>query len=191
MIMIIDMQNEYIDKELGRSYVKGAEEIVDGIIERIKEAEELGQYVYYTSDIPIEEYEFKREHQQAPSNDKETIQLQVSNANIEEKWACEPCKLLRHYLDKHQEVRKSYYAIPPETLLRFQQRSRDENHVIREIEFVGVETHICVLANAICFQSAFPQATIIINASLCRSKNEEDHERALKIMESLGMVIRR
>lgn len=191
MLMIVDMQNDYIDKELGKSYVKGAEEIVNGIINRIKEAEERGEYIYYTSDIPIEEYKFKREHKQEPINDNETIELQVESSNMEEKWGCEPYKLLRYYLDKHEEVKKSYYAIPPETLLKFQQKFKEESHIIKEIEFVGVETHICILANAICLQSAFPQATIVINASLCRSKNEDDHEYGLKIMESLGMEIRR
>lgn len=191
MLMVIDMQNDYIDKKDGKSYVQDSENIVEGIINRIKEVEERGEYIYYTSDIPIEEYEFKRDHKQEPINDNETIELQVENSDIEEKWRCEPYKLLRLYLDKYEEVKKSYYAIPPETLLKFQQKFKEESHIIKEIEFVGVETHICVLANAICLQSAFPQATIVINAALCRSKNEEDHEHGLKIMESLGMEIRR
>lgn len=191
MLMIIDMQNDYIDKKDGKFYVQDSENIVDGIIERIKKAEDNGEYIYYTSDIPIEEYEFKREHKQEPINDNETIELQVKSSNIEDKWGCEPYSLLRCYLDKHEEVKKSYYAIPPETLLKFQQKFKEESHIIKEIEFVGVETHICVLANAICLQSAFPQARMVINASLCRSKNEDDHEYGLKIMESLGMEIRR
>lgn len=191
MLMIIDMQNDYIDRESGKSYVRDSEKIVGGIIERIKEAERNGEYIYYTSDIPIEECEFKREYKQEPINDNETIELQIENSNTEERWGCEPYKLLRHYLNKHKEVKKSYYAIPPETLLEFQQKFKKESHIIKEIEFVGVETHICVLANAICLQSAFPQATMVINASLCRSKNEEDHNHGIKIMESLGMQIRR
>ena len=191
MLMIIDMQNDYLDEAHGKKYVKDAEKIVDGIIERIKDAEDNGEYIYYTSDIPIEEYEFKREHKQEPINDNETIELQVESSNMEEKWGCEPYKLLRYYLDKHEEVKKSYYAIPPETLLKFQQKFKEESHIIKEIEFVGVETHICVLANAICLQSAFPQAKMVINGSLCRSKNEKDHQQGLKIMESLGMEIRR
>lgn len=54
-----------------------------------------------------------------------------------------------------------------------------------------METHICVLANAICIQSAFPNANIVINQSLCKSKEEEQHNAALKLMQSLGMEIRR
>ncbi len=37
MLFIIDMQNDYINKKGGESYIKDAENLVDGIIDRIKE----------------------------------------------------------------------------------------------------------------------------------------------------------
>lgn len=191
MLMIIDMQNEYIDKSNGQNYVKNSEKMIQGIIDRIRESEEKGKYIYYTSDIPIKEYEFKKHYNQEPINDKRTINIQLKNSNKEEKWAYELYRPLSQDLEKHKNIKKSYYAIPPETLLKLQQRPKKDHRIIKEIEFVGVETHICVLANAICLQSAFPQARIIINNSLCMSKNKDDHKYALRVMEGLGMKIRR
>lgn len=192
MLFVIDMQNDYIDKDNGERYVKDSEKIVEGIINKIKRCEEKGEYIFYTVDIPIQKDNFKIDNnEESPSNDLKSIKIQEKKSDNEEKWSCEPYEDLKSYLNKHEKVKKSYYAIPPETLLEFQQRFKDQNHVIEEIEFVGVETHICVLANAICMQSAFPQANIVIHERLCKSKDEKDHEIALKIMENLGMRVRR
>lgn len=187
MLFIIDMQNEYIDKQKGKSYVKDSEKIVGGIINKIKESEKKGEYIYYTCDIPIE-----KGHKKVNNlNDKKSIEIQEKILSNEGKSTCEIYHMLKPYLDKHKKIKKSYYAIPSKALLKFQDKFKEEKHIIEEIEFVGVETHICVLANAICIQSTFPEAKIIIHASLCKSKDDEDHENALKIMESLGMEVRR
>lgn len=187
MLFVIDMQNDYIDKDKGERYVKDSEKIVEGIINKIKKSEEKGEYIFYTVDIPIQEDSYE----QSLSNDIISINIQEMKSDKEEKWSCEPYKFLKSYLDKHEKIKKSYYAIPPETLLEFQRRFKEQNRIIEEIEFVGVETHICVLANAVCIQSAFPQANIVIHESLCKSKDDKDHKTALKIMEGLGMKIRR
>lgn len=187
MLFIVDMQNDYIDKYKGERYVKDSEKMVDAIISRIKRSEVKGEYIFYTVDIPIQ----KCNNEESIINDIKSINIQEINLDIEEKWSYEPYRLLRSHLNKHEKVKKAYYAIPPETLFQFQKRFKDEKRIIKEIEILGVETHICVLANAICLQSAFPRAKIIINEQLCRSKDERDHKRALKIMESLGMEIRR
>lgn len=194
MLFIIDMQNDYVDRKQGKNYVTDSEKIVEGIINKIKEYEGKGEYIFYTSDIPIKENKdnFKKGNNELEKlNDKESIETQEKKSNKEEKWGCEPYHLLKPYLDKHERVKKSYYGIPPETLLKFQKEFKGKNHITEEIEFVGVETNICVLANAICFQSAFPHANIIIDSSLCKSKDNKDHENTLQVMEGLGMKIRR
>lgn len=192
MLFVIDMQNDYIDKDNGERYVKDSQKMVEGIINKIKRCEEKGEYIFYTVDIPIQEDNFtigNNEHNLI--NDKKSIKIQEMKSDKEEKWGCELYKDLKSHLDKHEKVKKSYYAIPPETLFEFQKRFKGKDHIMEEIEFIGVETHICVLANAICMQSAFPQANIVIHESLCKSKDDKNHENALKIMESLGMEIRR
>ena len=189
MLFIIDMQNEYVDKENGKRYVKDSERMVEGIIEKIREYEDKGDYVFYTTDISLE----KKQEYNSNSliNNKENINNAEREATSEKRWAFEPYHLLKPYLEKHKVIKKSYYALPPETLLEVQEHFKVNGEHTGIIEFVGVETHICVLANAICMQSAFPNSKIIINGSLCKSKDKKDHEAALKLMEGLGMEIRR
>lgn len=189
MLFIIDMQNDYIHREKGKRYVKDSEKLIDGIINKIRESKEKEEYIFYTSDIPI--IENKDCFGENNHNDRKSIMDQEEKSNKEEEWACELYGALKPYLNKDKNIKKSYYAIPPESLLKLQDKLKEKIHIIKEIELVGVETHICVLANAICLQSAFPRAKILIHASLCKSKNTEDHENALKIMEGLGMEIRR
>lgn len=123
--------------------------------------------------------------------DKENINYAEKQSTDEKRWAIEPYDLLKPYLKKHKILKKSYYALAPESLLELQEYFKVSGDHKSIIEFVGVETHLCVLANAVCIQSAFPNSDIIINASLCKSKDKKDHEAALKLMEALGMEIRR
>lgn len=189
MLFIIDMQNDYVDKKKGKKYIKDSEKMIEGIIEKIKEYEEKGEYIFYTSDISINNS--KDCSTLDPLNDKETISLAEEKASNEKMWGSEIYHLLKPFLDEHRIIKKSYYALPPEALLEIQEMFKNQEIDSEEVEFVGVETHICVLANAICIQSAFPKANIIINSSLCKSKHIKDHNAGLKIMKSLGMEIRR
>lgn len=186
MLFIIDMQNDYVNKENGKRYIKDSDTMVEDIIEKIKEYENKGENIFYTTDIPLEKV-----HSSNMINNKKNINIAEEGATSYKRWAFEPYHLLKPYLDKHKIIKKSYYALPPETLLEIQEYFNINGGHTGIIEFVGVETHICVLANAICIQSAFPKANVIINASLCKSNNKKDHEAALKIMEGLGMEIRR
>lgn len=189
MLFIIDMQNEYVDREKGRKYVKDSEKMVPGIIDKIKKYEEKGEHIFYTTDISLEIVQNYNSNNLI--NNKENINNAEKQATGEKRWACEPYYLLNPHLDKHKIIKKSYYALPPETLLEIQEYFKVNGEHTGIIEFVGVETHICVLANAICMQSAFPKSNIVINATLCKSKDKNDHEAALKLMEGLGIEIRR
>lgn len=194
MLFIIDMQNNFVDPKKGTMYVKEAETIVPGIIKKIQEYKEKKDQIFYTLDIhfdPQEGFSGKNKEKIENNNDKENIALVEKKTPPELKWGLRVFDKLKEHLLDHEKVKKSYYALPPETLLQIQERFKGDKSVIGKIELVGVETHICVLANAICLQSAFPEAKIIIDASLCRSNNRKGHEKALNLMEGLGMEIRK
>jgi nicotinamidase-related amidase len=183
------MQNDYVDIK-GNKYIKDAEKLVPGIIEKIMEHERRNDIIFYTSDIILQNIA-KNGVDVINNNDKIGTIVGELNSNLNEKWGFEPYKLLKPYLEKHIRIKKSYYAIPPESLLELQEKFKGKFNIVDQIEFVGVETNICVLANAICIQSAFPDARIIIDANLCMSRDAESHYKALEVMESLGMIVRR
>lgn len=193
MLFIIDMQNQYINPESKR-YIKGADNLVPGIMDKIKDYEKRGDQVFYTADINLldnSKVNQKSEVKIDKNNDRKALKKAENQLSLKSKINSEPYGNLKPLLEKHNKIKKAYYAIPPETLLEIQQRFKDEKTIINKIEVLGVETNICVLANAICLQSAFPQATIIVDAVLCMSQDKTYHEYALKTMESLGMEVRR
>lgn len=57
------------------------------------------------------------------------------------------------------------------------------------IHLTGLCTDICVLSNAIILQNTFPCTEIIIHSSLCAGTTPENHQKALDIMQGLGMTI--
>lgn len=65
----------------------------------------------------------------------------------------------------------------------------DTNGFINNIEIVGVESHICVLSNAVVFSNEFPDSNIIINRNLCLSSDMDLHNMAMIIMEKLEMEV--
>jgi hypothetical protein len=51
-------------------------------------------------------------------------------------------------------------------------------------------TNICVIANAIYLQAAFPWANISIDAKTCAGVTEELHQAALDVMSGMAMTVR-
>ena len=193
MLFIIDIQNNYVNPEKGPMYIKNAEKLLPGIIEKIAEYKKKNDEIFYTTDIytkvlpKITEESIKGLEN---NNDLKNINVKETLATDDEKWTFDLPNEINPYLEEYECLKKSHYALPPEIILEIQQRFNKERKVIKEIEFVGVETHICVLANAICIRSAFPDANIVINKSLCMSSDMKNHEKGLEIMKSLGMEIR-
>lgn len=183
MLFIVDIQNNFINRE-GNMYIEGSEDLIPVIIEKIKSHREKGDYIFYTLDVYV-----KKEKHKANINNIENIEKKEEKANEKEKWNFELPDELKPYLEEGECIKKSYYSLPPEELLSLQDRFKKEHRVIREIEFVGVETHICVLSNAVSLRSAFPDAEIIINKDLCKSSSNSDHNKALEIMKGLGMTV--
>ena len=60
---------------------------------------------------------------------------------------------------------------------------------VEEILIVGVVTNMCVISNAVMLQAQWPEAQIIIDASLCRSFDPILQEKALDVMQGLQMQV--
>lgn len=166
VLVIVDMQNEYVDIK-GKSYVNGAENLEYGILKRISDYEKQNTPILYTiNTIVSEEY----------SNQSEV------------KWAMEPYNKLKGALEKHKLIEKTRYAITAENAVKIRDKIVKYSN-IESIEFVGVETNICILANGLVFQNLFPDAKIIINSKLCTSSSKILHSKALDIMSELKMEV--
>ncbi len=94
MFLIIDMQNDFVDQERGRMVVKGADRLVNGIIEKIKKYEQKKDLIFYTLDI----------HKKLPGDNRLVK---------EKKLGQELYPPLKGKLAKHISLEKYYYALSP------------------------------------------------------------------------------
>lgn len=170
MLFVVDMQNDFINQEKGKMFVKDADKLVPSIIHRIKEYERRKDIIFYTLNI--------HENMDDDNRSKE-----------EKKWGQQIYTPLYDDLIKHNALRKIYYGISPEQTMEIKKRCNGEKRYTEKIEIVGVETHICVLSNAIILQNLFPNAQIIINQKLCISSDLNWHEKGLNLMKELNMEV--
>ena len=59
-----------------------------------------------------------------------------------------------------------------------------------EIELVGLCTDICVIANAMILKAAFPEVPVSVDASCCAGVTLQSHENALAAMKMCQVVVR-
>lgn len=170
MLFIIDMQNDFVDQTKGKMKVNGAEKIVDGIIGKINEYNKKEDLIFYTINI-----------HEGMDDDNRSIG--------EKKWGQSLYPPLNLKLKEHKKIKKTYYAISPDTAREIKERYKDKKEYIETIEIVGVETNICLISNAIVIQNMFPSSKIIIDSSLCTSNDINMHNSALELMRSLNMEV--
>lgn len=167
MLFIIDMQNDFVDNEKGKLPVPNAATIVPKILQEIKKQEEKGEPIYYTLD------------QHATEED--------DRSKEEKQWGMELYPPLKEALKNHTAIKKSFHSIPPEEAAELKKKyGKDPD---RLIEFVGVETNVCVISNAVMLHNSFPLASIRILKDMCVGTTPELHEEALDIMKSLKMEV--
>ena len=94
---------------------------------------------------------------------------------------------LKEVLKKHKVIKKKFHSISPEDAAKL--RSEYEDEPDRVIEFIGVETNVCVLSNAIMLHNSFPLATITVLKDLCAGSTEKLDNEAIDVLKSLKIEI--
>lgn len=108
------------------------------------------------------------------------------------------------YLMNDEDINSENLAKTMEPGISYKNRSYDWNKlydtyqnlgqklfVPDEVELVGVATNICVLANAVCLQTSYPEAEIYVDENAVASYDESLHNKALDIMESMTINVTR
>lgn len=167
MLFVIDMQNDFVDEEKGILTVSEAEKIVPKIIEEIHRQEEKGEPVYYT----LNQHDLEDD----------------DRSDAEKKWGLALYGPLEEALKKHKAIKKKFHSISPEEAEKLRNQYKDDPD--RVIEFVGVETNVCVLSNAVMLHNSFPFATISVLEDLCKGSTTELHKETLDVMRSLKIEI--
>lgn len=164
ILVVIDMQNDFIDGALG---TKEAEAIVINVKNKI--------LTYEPRDIIAT----RDTHEADYLNTQEGKYLPVEHCiRGTDGWQIRP--ELAELLQEAVIYDKPTFG---STSLAEDLRKLSEREQI-EIELVGLCTDICVVSNALLLKAAMPEVRISVDPACCAGVTPESHEAALKTMQS-------
>lgn len=178
ILVVVDMQNDFIDGALG---TPEAERIVPAVIEKIKSYPK--ENVYFTMDTHYAETYLKTEEgKNLPIlhciSDTDGWELHkdilplVDDFNIYEKHTFGSLPLAHELYGKY-----------------FSNKEYLSNKEVFEIELVGLCTDICVISNAILLKTLIPEAKISVDVRCCAGTTPEKHYAAIETMKSCQIHI--
>lgn len=164
ILIVVDMQNDFIDGALG---TKEATAIVPAVIGKIKSYPQ--ENVYATRDTHPSDYMETQEGRYLPvphcikGTDGWGIRKEIADLILPD-----------HIIDK-----PTFGSVK----LAEEMKHLEENDPI-EIELIGLCTDICVVSNALLLKAYLPEVKISVDPKCCAGVTPEKHEAALETMRS-------
>lgn len=167
LLVVVDMQNDFIDGALG---TKEAEAIVPAVLEKIEQYVKAGDDVIFTLDTHDEDYLNTQEGQKLP------VPHCIKGTpgwELPEKIGRFPGKRFEKVTFGSLECAK--YAA--------------ENGY-ESVELVGLCTDICVISNALLIKAAAPSIPVAVDSRCCAGVSVESHRNALEAMKMCQVEVR-
>lgn len=165
VLVVVDMQNDFIDGSLG---TKEAEAIIPNVIRKIQEYRP--DEIWVTQDTHPANYMETNEGRHLPVvhcvKDTKGHELNAAIATA-----------LQDVPTEHIICKPTFGS----TRLMDSLRAAAGEEPL-EIELVGLCTGICVLSNAILCKVTFPESNVTVDASCCACVTPESHDTALAAM---------
>ena len=171
VLIVIDMQNDFIDGSLG---TKEAVAIVPLVAKKIAAARKSKSQIVFTRDTHGPDYLDSQEGKNLPviHCEKGTKGWQISSAlDVGESKV----------IDK-----PSFGSLELAEFIA----CLNEKEKIEEIELVGLCTDICVISNAMILKARLPEAKIAVDSKCCAGVTPESHKNALLSMKTCQIQIR-
>lgn len=161
-LIVVDMQNDFIDGSLG---TKEAQAIVPNVKKKVQEYKNRGDEIIFTRDTHQSDYLDTPEGKKLPVVHciKGTKGWQIADG-----LEVEGCT----YIDK-----------PTFGWTHWNERT------FQEIEMVGLCTDICVVSNALILKATFPSVEIAVDASCCAGVTPQTHLAALETMKMCQILV--
>lgn len=173
ILVVVDMQNDFIDGSLG---TKEAEAIVDNVVAKIKEYPR--DCVYATRDTHQEDY----------LQTQEGASLPVVHC-IEGTHGWEINDKVKEALGGAVVMNKPTFGsmeLADMMVMEFLGHEASEC----EVELVGLCTDICVVSNAMILKARLPEVKISVDAACCAGVTPESHDAALKTMQMCQIAVK-
>ena len=183
VICLIDLQNSFIDGELGTPEAKA---IVPKIVEKINNYDNKNNVlVLFTKDTHGSNYLDTLEGTILP------IPHCIENTpgwsiNKDIKNAVKANRFLSYSSDKIIKSRVYKNTFGSDDLREFFEKFKDD---IEEVEFCGLVTDCCVISNVLMCRMVLPNTEITVDASCCAGTNSYKHNAALEVMKSCQINI--
>ncbi len=155
-LIVVDMQNDFIDGSLG---TKEAVAIVDNVKKKIAEYAAAGNEIIFTRDTHHADYLSTNEGRHLPVEHciEGTDGWKIA-AGLEVPGAI--------YIDKPSFGYTDWAA-----------------YKLEEVELVGLCTDICVVSNALIIKAVYPEIKVSVDSSCCAGVTPESHIAALTTMK--------
>lgn len=159
VLIVIDMQNDFIDGALG---TKEAEAIVPRVVDKIRNFDGM---VLATRDTHEADYLQTQEGKNLP------VEHCIRGTNG---WELRP--EIQELISTEVMDKPTFGSRKLAEFLKKQEKEIDS------ITLVGLCTDICVISNAMVLKAFMPEIPIKVDASCCAGVTPESHERALEAM---------
>lgn len=165
ILVVVDMQNDFVDGSLG---TKEAVAIVPKVAKKIREFD--GDEIFVTYDTHHENYLSTLEGEKLP-----LVHCIEGSHGHELNPEVKSALAGRHYND----ILKAGFGSFSIT------RGLKDRYPGEEMEFelVGLCTDVCVVSNALIIRAGYPNARIAVDASCCAGITPETHQAALTTMK--------
>lgn len=160
LLVIVDMQNDFIDGSLGTIEAKN---IVKNVKNKIEKYIDSKDEIIFTLDTHFENYLETQEGKNLP------IKHCIKNS---EGWQLH--KSLQNFNAKKFE--KNTFAS-----LELSKYISKNNY--SSIELVGLCTDVCVISNALLIKATVPEIPILVDSKCCAGVTVESHKNALDSMK--------
>ena len=166
-LVVVDMQNDFIDGALG---TKEAVAIVDNVAKKIRE---FNGRVIFTRDTHNDDYMQTREgkHLPVPHCLADSEGWQLYGRVAESITTADPV-----------------FIKPTFGSLELANHLREQGY--EQIELCGLVSHICVLSNAVLAKAALPEAEIVVDSALTGAADQEMTDKALDILRGLHITVK-
>lgn len=164
-LVVVDMQNDFIDGALGTREAVGILEAVRKEIDRYREN---GDLIFYTRDTHQENYLETQEGKKLPVVHclKGTPGWQIA-----EGLYVEGCPIIDKPTFGSVELAERIAKVC------------GEEGMLESVELIGLCTDICVISNAMVLKAGIPELPVTVKASCCAGVTPQSHENALEAMK--------
>ncbi len=160
LLVVVDMQNDFIDGALGTAE---AVAIVDNVKKKIEKYKACGDTVVFTRDTHTADYLTTQEGRKLPVEHciEGTDGWQISTA-----LECGDCRIIDKPTFGSTELAEYVAQAAPES-----------------VELIGLCTDICVISNAMLIKAFSPEIAVKVDSACCAGVTPASHLNALEAMK--------